>query len=387
MNKRKITFLIMLMILSLLCVNVYATISGDISLTPSKTTELNAGESFTVTLSLSELSGTTGIDSISGYINIDENILEDLTISSIVTNSDGYVEINDNNILTVYDASEVSSSSSDYGIVLNTNPTSGKGDYRLVIDLAEAISSGTDLITITFEVKSDAVSGTYEDAITYSSFVIYEGTTNKYAMDDKSIDITVVDEDSDDDTITLEGISLNLTSTTLTLDSSDLTLTVSPSPTNADLPTIVWTVSDEDIIELVDNGDGTATISPLSTGTVAVTATTEDGTYSVSCEITITSNSSSDDDSNNTTNDTSNNTTNNTSNNSTNNSTNNSSNTNSSSTSGTTSSSNSSTSTDNTTASGTLPYTGFKLIMLPIMTLLIAGIVFYRKYNKYKDIK
>ena len=379
MNKRKIAFLIMLMILSLLCVNVYATISGDISLTPSKTTELSAGESFTVTLSLSELSGTTGIDSISGYINIDENVLEDLTISSIVTNSDGYVEIDDNNLLTVYDASEVSSSSSDCGVVLNTSPTSGKGDYRLVIDLAEAISSGTDLITITFEVKSDATSGTYEDAITYSSFVIYEGTSNKYAMDDKSIDITVVDETSSDDTVTLEGITLNITSTTLTLDSDDLTLTVSPTPTNADLPNIVWTVSDENIVELVDNEDGTATISPLSEGTVTVTATTEDGSYSVSCEITVTSSDGSDtDDTNNTANTTDNNTSNNTSNNSSNNTTNTVTNNTSNSTSN---------STDNTTASGTLPYTGFKLILLPILTVILAGVVFYIKYNKYKEVK
>ena len=379
MNKRKIAFLIMLMILSLLCVNVYATISGDISLTPSKTTELSAGESFTVTLSLSELSGTTGIDSISGYINIDENVLEDLTISSIVTNSDGYVEIDDNNLLTVYDASEVSSSSSDCGVVLNTSPTSGKGDYRLVIDLAEAISSGTDLITITFEVKSDATSGTYEDAITYSSFVIYEGTSNKYAMDDKSIDITVVDETSSDDTVTLEGITLNITSTTLTLDSDDLTLTVSPTPTNADLPNIVWTVSDEDIVELVDNEDGTATISPVSEGTVTVTATTEDGSYSVSCKITVTSSDGSDtDDTNNTANTTDNNTSNNTSNNSSNNTTNTVTNNTSNSTSN---------STDNTTASGTLPYTGFKLILLPILTVILAGVVFYIKYNKYKEVK
>ena len=383
MNKKKSIILIMFMILSLLCVNVYATISGDISLTPSDLTELSAGESFTVTLSLSELSGTTGIDSISGYINIDEDVLEDLTISSIVTNSDGQVEVNDENILDVYDASSVSSSSYDYGIVLNTSPASGKGDYRLVIDLEEAISSGTDLVTITYQVKSDVSSGTYEDVITYSSFVIYEGTSNKYTVDDKSIDITVADSSSDsdssssDDTVALEGISLNITETTLTVDSSDITLVVSADPTNADLPTIVWSLSDDDVVELADNGDGSATISPISSGSVTITATTEDGSYSVSCVITVTSSSSSsssdDDDSNTTSNEVDDNSSNSTSDDETN-STND-------------VSDNTSDSEDNTTASGTLPYTGFRLIVLPIIALIALIIVFYKKYKQYKEIK
>ena len=388
MNKKKSIILIMFIILSLLCINVYATISGDISLTPSDLTELSAGESFTVTLSLSELSGTTGIDSISGYINIDEDVLEDLTISSIVTNSDGQVEVNDENILDVYDASSVSSSSYDYGIVLNTSPASGKGDYRLVIDLEEAISSGTDLVTITYQVKSDVSSGTYEDVITYSSFVIYEGTSNKYTVDDKSIDITVADSSSDtdssssDDTVTLEGISLNITETTLTVDSSDITLVVSADPTNADLPTIVWSLSDDDVVELRDNGDGSATISPISSGSVTVTATTEDGSYSATCVITVTSSSSSssssdDDDSNTTSNEADDNSSNSTSDNETN-STND--------VSDNTSDSEDNT-TDNTTASGTLPYTGFRLIVLPIIALMALIIVFYKKYKQYKEIK
>ena len=382
MNKKKSIILIMFIILSLLCINVYATISGDISLTPSDLTELSAGESFTVTLSLSELSGTTGIDSISGYINIDEDVLEDLTISSIVTNSDGQVEVNDENILDVYDASSVSSSSYDYGIVLNTSPASGKGDYRLVIDLEEAISSGTDLVTITYQVKSDVSSGTYEDVITYSSFVIYEGTSNKYTVDDKSIDITVADSSSDsdssssDDTVALEGISLNITETTLTVDSSDITLVVSADPTNADLPTIVWSLSDDDVVELTDNGDGSATISPISSGSVTITATTEDGSYSATCEITVTSSSSSsDDDSNTTSNEVDDNSSNSTSDDESNNGSSNSTNDTSDNT------------VDDTTASGTLPYTGFKLILLPIITLAVAVLVFYKKYRKYKEIK
>ena len=127
MKKRQIV-IYMFVIFVLLCTSVYATISGEINVSASKET-LKKGEEFTVTLSLSNLKADNGIDAIEGYIDIDKNILNNLTVSSINT-VDGNVKINEDNILKVYDASDVNASNTDTGIVFNTNPVSGKGDYR-----------------------------------------------------------------------------------------------------------------------------------------------------------------------------------------------------------------------------------------------------------------
>lgn len=45
-------------------------------------------------------------------------------------------------------------------------------------------------------------------------------------------------------------------------------------------------------------------------------------------------------------------------------------------------------STDNTVASGVLPYTGVGVaIVFMIITMILIAIIFYKKYNSYKDIK
>ena len=142
-------------ILMLLSTSVFAaTITGNINLTASDTS-VSAGDEFTVTLSLEDISTISGVDSINGYININEDVIEELTVDNIVTNENGEVEIDSRNVLPLYDALDSGASSSDEGVTFNTNPSSGNGDYRLVIDLANAITADTDLITITFKVRDD----------------------------------------------------------------------------------------------------------------------------------------------------------------------------------------------------------------------------------------
>lgn len=178
-------------ILMLLSTSVFAaTITGNINLTASDNS-VSAGDEFTVTLSLEDISTISGVDSINGYINIDENVIEELTVDNIVTNENGEVEIDSRNVLPLYDALDSEASSSDEGVTFNTNPSSGNGDYRLVIDLANAITADTDLITITFKVRDDVATGTYEDAISYTLFEIYSGSEDKGSVNSQSLDITV----------------------------------------------------------------------------------------------------------------------------------------------------------------------------------------------------
>ena len=198
MKKRQVVISVVIMLM-LLCTSVYATISGNISLTSSAKDSISAGDEFTVTLSLNNIEGNSGVTSISGYINVNENIFEKLTVDSIVTNSEGKVEINSNNVLDVYDSDDEEASSADTGITFNSNPVSGNGDYRLVIDLENALTSDTDLVTITFKVKDNVAEGNYEDAISYTLFKIYSGTTDKADVISQSLNVNIGNEVIPDD--------------------------------------------------------------------------------------------------------------------------------------------------------------------------------------------
>ena len=186
MNKKKVVLYIFLTF-ALLCTSVYATISGDIRLIASKDT-IKAGEEIDVTLKISDVTLQAGIDSVEGYINIDENILEDLTLDSIVTEN-GKVVIG-NNTLSVYN-SNTNGALPTKGVFFNDNPVSGKGDYRLVINLTNAIPNDTELVTLKFKVKDEVEEGTYVNAISYDLFVLFNEDVDKTEKISKSLNVVV----------------------------------------------------------------------------------------------------------------------------------------------------------------------------------------------------
>ena len=86
----------------ILCTSVYAAINANLNL-KAQTSSLKAGDEFTVTLSLKDLTGiTSGVDSIQGYINIDENVLEKISFNNIVKDSNDKVKIGSETV-SVYD--------------------------------------------------------------------------------------------------------------------------------------------------------------------------------------------------------------------------------------------------------------------------------------------
>lgn len=310
MKKRQVVLYVVLMLM-LLCTSVYATISGNINLTSSKSGSLTAGEEFTVTLSLDNIESTSGVTAVEGYININENVLEDLTVNSIVTNSDGKVEINSKNILNVYDASEEGAENVNTGITFNTEPVSGNGDYRIVIDLASALTSNTDLITIKFKVKPGVATGTYEDAISYTLFKIYSGTQEKADVVSKSLDIAIG---------TPSGVSndSNAVNNLINNNSNNANNLVNNNSNNAN--------------NLVDNNSNNAVRNEANNANNAAV---------------------------------------------------NNANRNNISNNGSQINNNNNNRVDNTVANGSLPNAGYKLVILPIIALSIAGFIFYKKYDKY----
>ncbi len=305
MKKRQVVISVVIMLM-LLCTSVYATISGNISLTSSAKDSISAGDEFTVTLSLNNIKGNSGVTSISGYINVNENIFEKLTVDSIVTNSEGKVEINSNNVLDVYDSDDEEASSADTGITFNSNPVSGNGDYRLVIDLENALTSDTDLVTITFKVKDNIAEGNYEDAISYTLFKIYSGTTDKADVISQSLNVNigneVIPDDPDDnpenvpDNRPENNVDNNID------EGNNINNNINDNNSN--------NIQDD------NNNDDKNNSNPIDNNQG------QDGLGTNNGE-------------------------------------------------------------DNTIAPGRLPNTGYKIIILPIIVLLVAGFIFYKKYDKY----
>lgn len=191
MKKRQIVLYIVVMIM-LITTSVYATISADLNLKAVVDGNMiYQGSEFSVTLNLKDLKTDGPIKAIEGYIDIDEEVIAPLTVESIVTDEDGKVKIDEKNILTVFDAKNISSNS-DTGIIFNTDPVSDNGDYKIVINFANPIEKDTDLVTLKFKVKDDATVGDHSSAVVYKIFKLFsEDAQEKQELNQKSLKVTI----------------------------------------------------------------------------------------------------------------------------------------------------------------------------------------------------
>ena len=82
-----------------------------------------------------------------------------------------------------------------------------------------------------------------------------------------------------------ESITLDKT-TAAAFEGEIIEITATILPDNTSDKTVAWTISDESVATLKDNGDGSATISVIKVGITTVTASTTDGSnLSATCEI------------------------------------------------------------------------------------------------------
>ncbi|WP_296020978.1 Ig-like domain-containing protein [uncultured Treponema sp.] len=97
------------------------------------------------------------------------------------------------------------------------------------------------------------------------------------------------DDDGDDD-VSVTGVSLDKTSAELEVGGS-LTLTATVAPDDAANKNVSWK-SDKEEVATVKDGSVTA----VAAGSAVITVTTEDGGKTATCNITVTENTSEDDD-------------------------------------------------------------------------------------------
>lgn len=326
MKIRRVVLYIAVMLV-LLTTSVYATLQAELSFRiTADDNKFYAGEEFILTVGLKNVVATEGVKSIEGYIDIDENVLEDITVNSIVTDSDGKVKIG-NNTLPVYDANNISTSS-EKGVILNTHPVSGKGDYKIVINLDNSINSDMELIGIKFKIKNNVEPKKYENVMSYKLFNIFSTDAGeKLELGSKSYSVTISEGTAPVNNNTVNNTTNNTNNNT-----------VNNTATN----------------NTVNNKTNNNTVN--NTANNVVNNTTKNTVNNV------VNNTAK----NTTVNNTSKNTTKNTAENANKAATN--------------------TKVDNTVSPNKLPKTGYRIVLIPIIALAIVGFVFYKKYARYNKL-
>ena len=203
MKKRQVVLYIVVMLI-LLTTSVYATISAELGFKIQANNSVYPGDNFQVTLRLTKLEADDGIKAVEGYIDIDENVVEKLTVDSIVTDENKKVKINEDNILPVYDSSNLS----DVGIIFTVDPASKDGDYKVVINFAKPITSqDTDLITLNLKVKDGVSVGKHESTVVFKLFKIFtDNAEEKQTLTDKTIALTVSERKATDNNNTNNAV-------------------------------------------------------------------------------------------------------------------------------------------------------------------------------------
>ena len=336
MRKNKLILLQLVIAFVLICTSVYAAVTTTIDVSPSKTL-VERGEVVTVTLSLKDVDSNMKVESVEGYINYDESVIKAIDVDSIHKDQGNTVTIG-NETLKVEDLTNADINnmpSTESYVAFNGSPASGN-KTRIVIDFKQGLTEDTELLKIDFEVKEDATTGSIENAISYSMFVITAGTEESVEITE-NIDLTVKAVSTNDNNTNSENENTNTENENTNTDNN----------TNTD--------------------DENTNTENENTNVSNENTNTDNDNTNVNNENTNAADNTNSNTNKNTNNNNTNN--NNTNNNNTNKNTNNSGNT-----------------SDNTTSGSKLPATGAKLLVIPAIILSVVAYISYDKYMKYKGI-
>ena len=127
---------------------------------------------------------------------------------------------------------------------------------------------------LTLDSATGVISGTPTTAGT-STFTVK--ATNAYGSDSKQLNITIDTQTN----VPVTGVTLNKTELTLTEGNSE-TLTATVKPSNATNQNVTWSSNNLEVAT-VENG----TVTAKAAGTATITVTTEDGSFTAICTITV----------------------------------------------------------------------------------------------------
>lgn len=189
--KRKLLIVYVLVAFVMLCTNVYAMVTADLSLVADKST-IKPGEEVIVTVELKNLSSE--VSSIEGYINIDENVLESISENMIVNNNKK-IEVKTKGVLTnsLTYAFNPSLDNADYAVIFNTSESATFGnDVFFIMDFDKDLVDDSQIMQLKYKVKEQTQDSDIENAVKLDCVVVYSGNNNdKSAELNAKLDIKV----------------------------------------------------------------------------------------------------------------------------------------------------------------------------------------------------
>lgn len=209
--KKKILVLYIIIALVLVCSNVYATVTTDLSLTRDKE-KVKAGEDVIISVNLRNLS--KNIASVTGYIDIDENVLNGISEDMIVKNNAGKIEVTSNGtVLSTLSYAYAPTEPTDVDVIFNTNSAATEGhDVFFTEDFKQDLSNDSIILQLKVTVKQGVNSGDLEKAVKITDLVAEststsQGTTTSDKSEKLSADVTI----TVDNTVPIEPTPSNNT--------------------------------------------------------------------------------------------------------------------------------------------------------------------------------
>ena len=170
MKKKLFLMFYILIVLILLCTNVFAILTTDLEITTDKTT-VKAGEDVIVSISLKNISNP--IASVQGYLDIDETYLNSISKDMIVVNNDGKIEVSSSSgVSNTLSFAYAPTSLVDSDVIFNTSESATNGhDIFFTEDFKTNISKDSVILKLKLTVKSGISNGELKKVFSISNLV------------------------------------------------------------------------------------------------------------------------------------------------------------------------------------------------------------------------
>lgn len=244
------------------------------------------------TLNQSAISGTTNVEGTFSWVNPDVKLgvgTHEMDVLFTPTDNN-YVPVTGKaTVIVTALASEVAVRTIE---LTESDPANGNG-VVLTLNGTEVTAGTTvkagDKLTATFSAKEHYTASAKINGASYTSGNEYEvknetgNVTIAITYTQKSGPTPTPNPEPGDDVTNVTGVSLDVTSKTLAVGES-FALKATVKPANADNKKVSWSSSDATIASVDKDGN----VKALKAGTCKITATTEDGDYTATCDVTVT---------------------------------------------------------------------------------------------------
>lgn len=396
--KRKLLIVYVFIAFVLLCTNVYAALTMDLSLVPVSE-KVKQGSELVVAVKLNNVSAP--ISSIEGYINVDENVLEPIS-ESMIKGDKIEIKADGKKVSDLDYVFNPQNTGSDYDVVFNTKKENiENNDCFFIMDLRKDIKGNCDIMTLNFKVKDNATVSQATQAVKFKIASAVSASDLKDKVTDLSANLSfevldknaTVDEPKPDDNKTDDNKTDDNTNKPddnkpddnkpddNKPDKKELKGEISYSTTSETTGPVTATLKVDDGVT-VTNNSGKKTYTFSKNGYYIFEFADDDGnTGKARAEVSwiksTTGNGNNNDDKKDDKKNENKNANNTNTNKNTNNNTNNNTNKNV----------NSNKNVNDTTVAGSkIPKAGAGMLILPVIVFIVLGYVSYIKYLKYKEV-